>query len=199
MSNPSLAQDLPFFFRLVAAICVATVLISVYSNFVRFGKKQAENERKSIVATATMVGFFIFYCIILMHRAWVIPLFGGVVGYFRCAGIFMMVIGAIVNVWGRVNLANNWSDQIIIFKNHELLSTGVFAWVRHPLYASLIVMFYGGSFLYHNWAAFLVTSLIFVPSMYFRAKQEEELLEQKFADYKKYKDKTGMFFPKILG
>ena len=79
-----------------------------------------------------------------------------------------------------------------------MVNVDVFCLVRHPLYASLMMMFYGATLVYFNYAAFLANTFIFIPFMYYRAKQEEELLENQFDDYANYKKETGMFFPKDL-
>ena len=78
------------------------------------------------------------------------------------------------------------------------MSTGVYRIVRHPLYAFLIWMFYGASFVYSNWIAFLLTSFVFVSTMYYRAREEETVLMERFPEYKVYREKVGMFIPRIF-
>jgi serine/threonine-protein kinase len=48
-----------------------------------------------------------------------------------------------------------------------------------------------------NIYCFLAVTVIFVPFMYYRAKQEETMLMQRFSEYTEYKKKTGMLFPKV--
>jgi len=103
-----------------------------------------------------------------------------------------------VNVRGRFNLGKNWSNQIKIYQDHYLVSSGVYHFVRHPLYGSIIWMFFGASLVYLNYLALLSNVLIFIPAMYFRAKQEEKMLMQEFPEYKEYQKRVGMFFPKFL-
>jgi protein-S-isoprenylcysteine O-methyltransferase Ste14 len=43
-----------------------------------------------------------------------------------------------------------------------------------------------------------LTLFIFLPMMIYRAKQEEQLLSERFPDYKDYKKKVSMFIPKIF-
>jgi protein-S-isoprenylcysteine O-methyltransferase Ste14 len=56
----------------------------------------------------------------------------------------------------------------------------------------------GGALIYSGFLAFLSVILIFIPMMYYRANQEEKLLTSEFSEYPNYKQKTGMFFPKIF-
>jgi protein-S-isoprenylcysteine O-methyltransferase Ste14 len=113
-------------------------------------------------------------------------------------GLLIIIIGTFVNIKGRIDLGKNWANHIKIYKNHTLVSTGVYRLVRHPLYASLIWAFYGASLVYLNFIALLLNTFIFIPFMYYRAKQEEELLDKEFFDYNKYKRRVAMFFPKLF-
>jgi protein-S-isoprenylcysteine O-methyltransferase Ste14 len=114
------------------------------------------------------------------------------------AGLVLMVVGAAFNVLGRVYLKSNWANQIKIYEGHWLVTTGPFAIVRHPLYASLIWMLVGGALVYANLAGLVLTLAVFVPMMYGRAKKEEALLTGAFGEqYAMYRRRTGMFLPKI--
>ena len=91
----------------------------------------------------------------------------------------------------------NWANQVTIYKNQQLIKTGVYKYVRHPLYASLIWMFYGACLVYPNYLALIANTILFVPFMFYRAKQEEKLLMERFEEYGEYKKTTGMLFPKL--
>jgi protein-S-isoprenylcysteine O-methyltransferase Ste14 len=110
--------------------------------------------------------------------------------------VLIIIVGCIINILGRFRLGGNWANQVKIYKDQTLVTKAVYGIVRHPLYASLIWMFYGASLVYLNYAAFLANSLLFIPFMYYRAKQEETLLAKEFKGYNKYRENVGMFFPK---
>jgi protein-S-isoprenylcysteine O-methyltransferase Ste14 len=109
----------------------------------------------------------------------------------------MVITGAIVNILSISQLKGNWSDNIKIYEGHIFVKHGVYGIVRHPLYASIIMMLFGGSFVCENWLAFVLASFIFVPLIYYRARQEEILLREEFVEYGEYAQNTGMFLPKI--
>ena len=109
-----------------------------------------------------------------------------------------MVFSAAVNICGRMSLGKNWANQIKIYPDHVFVASGAYRLVRHPLYASIIWIFFGASLVYENYVAFFLTLLVFVPFMYYRAKQEEDLLTKEFQDYKNYQKEVGMFFPKFF-
>lgn len=180
-------------------LCVAAVVGAVVVDFLFFQERHDQKkERKSFVATFTMFCFFFLFYGILKTGIGVLTVSGWQIRVAMIvSGLVLMIIGAIVNIAGRFRLGSNWSDQAKIYKNQTMVSDGVYGWVRHPLYASLIWMYFGASLIYSNWLAFLANVLIFIPAMYFRAKLEEKLLDNEFSEYKKYQSKIGMFFPRI--
>ncbi len=185
---------------IVIIICVLTIITFIFINFVEGSKKhKAKHKKKSIVETGTMFLFFFLYYFLIKFNVGLIQINNINLRVLTIImGLILIVIGTVVNVKGRLKLGKNWANQIKIYEDHTLVTSGIYGFVRHPLYASLIWMFYGGSLVYLNWSAFLLTTLIFIPFMYYRAKQEEKLLSKQFEDYSKYKQKVGMFFPKII-
>jgi protein-S-isoprenylcysteine O-methyltransferase Ste14 len=176
------------------------ILVAILINFFESeNSSKTKKEKKSIVETGTMLLFFLaFYAVIKFNI--------GHIGYnYPPVHILLIIIGwiillasAYVNIAGRFKLGHNWANQIKIYDKHKLVSSGVYRIVRHPLYASLIWMFYAGAIIYSNWLAILLNSIVFIPAMYYRARQEETLLIKEFAEYNTYKRKVGMFFPKVL-
>jgi protein-S-isoprenylcysteine O-methyltransferase Ste14 len=114
--------------------------------------------------------------------------------------IFMIiyVIGICFNLLGRYYLGHNWGNNVVIYNDHTLVNNGVYKIVRHPLYASIIWMIYSVGVLFQNYLVIILNTFVFIPFMYYRAKQEEKELVKIFSEYKKYREKTGMFFPKII-
>lgn len=95
-------------------------------------------------------------------------------------------------------MGENWGNNVVIYKNHTLVTNGVYKIVRHPLYASIIWMIYAVGLLYKNYMVLILNTVIFIPFMTYRAKQEEKELDKIFNEYKNYKNRVGMFLPKIL-
>tara|TARA_Y100000310_G_C20677303_1_gene813833 strand:+ start:1475 stop:2104 length:630 start_codon:yes stop_codon:yes gene_type:complete len=185
---------------IIIIICVLTIVTFIFINFVEGSKRhKTKQKKKSIVETGTMFLFFFLYYFLIKFNVGLIQINNINLRVLTIiVGLILIVIGTIVNVKGRIRLGKNWANQIKIYEDHTLVTSGVYGVVRHPLYASLIWMFYGGSLVYLNWSAFLVTTIIFIPFMVYRAKQEEKLLSKQFNDYSRYKQKVGMFFPKIV-
>ena len=185
---------------IIVMFCTFITFIAVLIDFSEFQeRKETKKEKKSIVETGTMIlFFFLFYALIRLGVGRFIAMFPALKISLEAIGSLILLIGCFVNVRGRFNLGKNWSNQIKIYKDHNFISTGMYKFVRHPLYASIIWMFFGASIIYTNYAAFFANIIVFFPFMYYRAKQEEEMLLREFKEYKKYQTKVGMFFPKLL-
>lgn len=186
--------------NIVVSLCVFAVVMAVLIDFVEFQKRDgAKKEKKSIVETGTMfLFFFLFYSFIRFNVGQINLGFSIPLVVLNALGLIVLITGSVVNISGRLRLGKNWSNQIKIYKDHTFISKGVYSLVRHPLYASIIWMFLAASVVFLNYLAFLSTILIFIPAMYYRAKQEELMLIREFENYKTYKSKVGMFFPKII-
>lgn len=182
---------------IIISICVLALFISILINFAESKKEPVQKEKKSVVATGSMTLFFLVFYFILRLGLGVINASVTVTLLCAITGLLIIVLGCCVNIFGRFNLGSNWANQVRIYKNQTLVTKGVYRLVRHPLYASTIWMFYGACLVYLDYYAALVTTLIFVPFMYYRARQEEDLLAKTFKEYNKYRKEVGMFFPKF--
>ena len=183
----------------VIGLCTFIIICAVLIDFLEFYSRTNQKKMKrSFVETGTMFLFFIFFYLVIRFNIGVI---GSSWTIFRVILILLflaiILFGTFVNVWGRFYLGKNWANQIKIYKDHKFVTSGPYSFVRHPLYASLIWIFYACSIIYFNWVAFLLNSFIFVLMMNYRAKQEEMLLVKEFKNYKNYQKEVGRFFPRI--
>jgi protein-S-isoprenylcysteine O-methyltransferase Ste14 len=180
-------------------IVLGIVLIYTYviNNFINASKRKDKKKKevKSIVETASMSTFFIVIAIVVNFQ----------IGTYQYHNIYLnvfflivYVIGIATNLLGRYYLGNNWGNNIVIYKDHTLVTKGVYKIVRHPLYASIIWMIYSIGILKNNYLVVILNTIIFIPFMYYRAKQEETELKKIFKEYNNYIDNTGMFFPNIF-
>lgn len=189
--------DLVNFF--IISLAFFLIVFAVVLNFLFSQEKEkAKKEKKGWIETGSMFAFFIIFYLVIRLKVGELNLDNYLI---RIPIIFfswiVILIGVYFNISGRILLGKNWANQIIIYKNQTFVKKGVYSIVRHPLYASLIWIFYACSLIYLNWLAFLLNSLVFVPMMYHRAKIEEKELSKEFKNYKKYQKEVGMFFPRL--
>ena len=191
-----------FSFIIVVIICLSVfaLFVSILIDFTLYTRDEhIKKEKKSIVETGTMTLFFILFYLILMTKISIVPIYDENLKHVVIIiGTIAIVLGSIMNIMGRFNLGNNWANHIKIYDEHRLVQKGMYKIVRHPLYASIMLMFYGACLVYRNILCFFAVTFIFIPFMYYRAKQEEALLIQTFTEYADYKRRIGMFFHKLI-
>ncbi len=183
----------------VVLLSTFSVLVAILIDFAEFqNREQVKREKKSVVETGTMLLFFAgFYSLVRSGAGRLALEFSPLKVLVMLCGTIILAAGCAVNIKGRLDLGKNWANQIKIYGDQSFVTGGVYRLVRHPLYASLVWMFLGASLIYLDYLAFLANALVFVPFMRYRAKQEEELLLKEFGAYAEYREKVGMFFPKV--
>lgn len=115
----------------------------------------------------------------------------------RYIGLVLYLIFSWFQVWSFKTLGDNYSQDIIIKKKHELITKGPFKVLRHPQYFCQILVDIGGAMatLSYVLSGFV---LIEIPIYIMRALVEDKLLAKHFGDqFLQYKKKSGFFFPFI--
>lgn len=110
-------------------------------------------------------------------------------------GAILVVIGVAFAVWARVHLGRNWSPVPSIKEGHELVTSGPYRFVRHPIYTGMILAMIGSALSLSVW--FLV-AVAFCILFIRRVRIEEKLMTKQFPDqYPSYKKRTWALFPYI--
>ncbi len=184
----------------IIVFSVTSLFTAIAADFILFHKnKETKGEKKSVVETGTMFLFFFLYYFIIIKKIGIINIKNdNIYFWLSVIGTILIFLGSLGNIIGRFNLGKNWGNQIKIYNEHTIVKTGMYKFVRHPLYATIILMFIGGSIVYVNILSLITVFSIFLPFMIYRIKQEEVLLTAHFPEYKEYQKNTGMLFPKIF-
>ena len=104
-------------------------------------------------------------------------------------GLFLMLIAA-------VQLNKNLSPLPSPRSKSELIQTGAYKYIRHPIYSGIAISAFAWSLKDGN-ALRLLISVALLSLLYVKAKYEEKLLSNAFENYPAYQAKTGMLMPKI--
>jgi len=178
------------------------LLIAVIIKFLEHAKhhQKLDKETPHFFATKEML-----LCVLLLFPFWLnsigqFPIHDLITQcIFFSVGSAMLLFAVGWHVWAKVNIGFMWSDDIEIKKDHSLITYGAFALARHPMYASLLMWCWGGSFMTFNWVTLLGVSFIFLPLMVRRAKDEEKNLIAKNKDYQLYQRNVRMLVPTLSG
>jgi protein-S-isoprenylcysteine O-methyltransferase Ste14 len=115
----------------------------------------------------------------------------------RVIGLAFYIVFSWVQIWSTKTLGDNFSQDIAIKKDHHLVTSGPFKFIRHPQYLSQFLMDLGGA---AATLSFILAplALIQLPFLFMRASMEDKLLEKHFGEnFRSYKKKTGMIIPFI--
>jgi len=115
----------------------------------------------------------------------------------RLIGLPVYLIFSWIQVWSFKSLGDNYSQDIIIKKDHQLVTTGPFRYIRHPQYFSQILINIGGTTATVSYVLGILT-LVEIPIYIMRALLEDKMLAKHFAEqFSAYKKKSGFMIPFI--
>ena len=113
------------------------------------------------------------------------------------AGVAIMALGWRSRCWARVHLGSNWSGVVTLKEGHELIRTGPYRNIRHPIYTGILVAFLGNAIV-NGQVRGLIALAVMWASFYIKARREESFLEQEFGPkFDEHTQHTGMFLPKF--
>lgn len=114
------------------------------------------------------------------------------------------VVVAVVAFWlfwrSHTELGQHWSPTLVIHQDQAVVDTGVYRWIRHPMYSALLLFAVAQALLFNdNWLTGLA-GLTTVGLMYkFRVDREEQMMIACFGDsYRSYMARTKRIIPRVL-
>jgi len=113
-------------------------------------------------------------------------------------GAAITITGLLFAVWAREHLGLNWSRSVTIKKDHELITTGPYAVVRHPIYTGILIGFFGMAIAISQVRGFIVFVFIFI-ALWLKLRMEEQWMRSQFGEtYADYSRQTAALVPFIL-
>ncbi len=109
-------------------------------------------------------------------------------------GAILCIVGSIFLVWARQTLGKNWSQTVSAKQGHELVTSGPYRYVRHPMYAGGLIAAVGSAIVCGG--AFVFLLVILGTLFLWRVGAEEKLMTQQFPkEYPEYKKRTKALIP----
>lgn len=112
-------------------------------------------------------------------------------------GVLLTALGLGIAIAARITLAGNWSAAVEIKEEHALIRSGLYRYVRHPIYSGLLLALLGSAIALDRWRALLGFFLIFA-SLLLKSRHEENRLRQALPDYAAYASETAALIPFLL-
>lgn len=114
------------------------------------------------------------------------------------AGIALTWLGVAFAIWARHTIGRNWSGRVTVKVDHQLIQSGPYALVRHPIYSGLLLANIGAALFIGRWRC-LVGIVILLAEMSRKAAKEERYMVTEFGEkYENYRKRTGFLFPRVL-
>jgi protein-S-isoprenylcysteine O-methyltransferase Ste14 len=112
-------------------------------------------------------------------------------------GLALTVGGIAFAIWARFYLGRNWSGRVTIKKDHELIRSGPYSIVRHPIYTGFLVALTGTVIAIGEIRAIVALAIVVV-ALYFKSRTEEKFMSQQFGEeYAKYSQEVKSLIPFI--
>lgn len=110
-------------------------------------------------------------------------------------GVALISAGLAFAVWARVHLGRNWSGSVTVKEGHELIRTGPYAYVRHPIYTGLLTAVLGTAISSGTVRA-LIGLVIIAASLVRKLRTEEGFMRDTFpGEYARYSAEVPALIP----
>ncbi len=114
------------------------------------------------------------------------------------AGLTLTLAGCFLAVWARVFLGGNWSALVTLKKDHTLIRSGPYAFVRHPIYSGLLLGMLGTAIASGEVRGFLAVALALFAWLGKSQVEEQFMTDQFGAEYREYQHRVKRLIPFLL-
>ena len=118
--------------------------------------------------------------------------------YFKIFSGIMLFLATIIFYLSHKELADNWSPFVEVKERQKLIKTGIYRYIRHPMYLSMWLFAFFQGFLLSNIFIEIFGILAWSNLYFIRINNEEKIMIDIFGnEYKEYIENTGRIFPKL--
>ena len=129
----------------------------------------------------------------LLSARFVPPSAGSALG-----GLALVLAGLLFAVWARAHLGSNWSGTVTLKEGHELVRSGPYAMVRHPIYTGLLAALLGSAVMKGEVRSLIALALIAV-ALLVKLRLEERWMVERFGeDYRRYQREVKGLIPFVV-
>jgi len=178
-------------------IAWAEMMLCWFAWFLAFVKpsRQAAGQEKVARAPSSRWGIGLVFVAFGLVWAFLRP-----VGYHQPSGesIASMILGplSVFMVWNAAHrLGKQWRYEAALSEDHQLIQSGLYRWLRHPIYSSMLAMYITTGLAWTWWPMFLGGLVCFIAGTEIRIAAEERLLTQRFPSYAEYRKDTWAYIP----
>lgn len=113
------------------------------------------------------------------------------------SAVALTALGVAFAIWARFYIGQNWSSAVSIKVGHQLIRTGPYAWVRHPIYSGLLLAMIGTAIARREPRGFVAFALLWL-AFVIKSRMEEGFMRKTFGtEYEEYNRATGALVPRV--
>ena len=117
---------------------------------------------------------------------------------FKMLGWVFFILGSMISLVSMLQLSTSLSPFPTPRHSGTLVTSGLYRWVRNPIYSGILCLFLGLGLMNFSIHQFFISLLLYF-LFYFKVRYEESQLIKKYGkDYQTYVEVTGRFFPKFM-
>jgi protein-S-isoprenylcysteine O-methyltransferase Ste14 len=200
--DTSIAFRIAFFILLGALLVIRLIFnLRIHQQGERVMPDREAIRKEGIgLFTSRVVLFFVLITILVLYaidHPWMKAFNFTLPGWLRWLGFTIGLLSIGFLFWTEFELGRQYSPQLQLRQEHQLITTGPYTQIRHPLYTAQDGFGLGLALVSSNWffLAFFIISLV---GLWFRVPKEERMMLDQFGEqYQNYIKRTGRFLPKI--
>ncbi len=113
-------------------------------------------------------------------------------------GFAVFAAGLLFSIWARHHLGSNWSQAVTVKEGHQLITSGPYALVRHPIYTGFLLAFVGMAVARGELRGLLAVTLVFVVLWHKLRIEDRWMLEQFGDSYEIYSRQVAALVPFVI-
>jgi protein-S-isoprenylcysteine O-methyltransferase Ste14 len=179
------------FWGLLGGLMLVRVIsvVQVRRSGARFTPDKQAIEREGRIAFAVRsVGFFFLIGVLVafaLNPAWIRAMDLPIPASARWAGFVLGLLGVVIAGWAQVTIGRQWSAQLQLTEGHRLVTSGPYAYIRHPIYAALIAISLSFALVTAN-CLFVGIGLLSIAVSIDRIPREERMVREGVPGYADY-------------
>ena len=162
-------------------------------------KEAIRREGIGLFALRFMLFFFLIAILVLyaLNHPWMRALDFTLPEWLRWVGFGIGLLSVTLLIWTELELGRQFSPQLQLRQDHQLITSGPYARIRHPLYVAIYVFGLSLALVSANWffVAFFLLSMV---GLGWRVPKEEQMMLEQFGEeYRLYMERTRRYWPRL--
>jgi len=158
--------------------------------------RQAKGQAKVVRVASSRAGIGLVFVAFVLTCMWLKP-----AGFQKSTASLAasMILGpvSVLLAWSSAHeLGKQWRFEAALSADHELIQTGPYRWMRHPIYTSMFGMLMATAAAYTWWPMWIGGAVAFLAGTEIRVRAEDRLLEERFQDaFRDYRSRVRAYIP----